>query len=125
MNIDVRKTRNYYEVLDPESLCHCNYCKNYYSQIKAEYPAVASYLSSLGIDIEKPFELSPLEPDENKTLEYCSCQYIAFGRCAENFCRTIDQVEICVASNYPNPGIAEEHFVLELSPIRLKILYPL
>ena len=125
MNVDIRKTQNYYEVLDSESLCHCNYCKNYYSQIKSAYPAVASYLSSLGIDIEKPFELSPLEPDENDMLEYCSCQYIAFERCAEDFRHIIDQVEVCVASNYPNPGIAEDFFVLEFFPIRLKVLYPL
>jgi hypothetical protein len=43
--VNIEKTQKYYHSIKPESLCDCNYCKNYYEQIKADYPAVASYLS--------------------------------------------------------------------------------
>jgi hypothetical protein len=121
MNVNIEKTKKYYHSIDSKSLCDCNYCKNYYAQIKADYPAVASYLASLGIDIEKPFDVSPLEP-ENGILEYCACWYIVFGSCPDTYRYKIGDVDFCVASAHPSTGIEEEHFVLEFSPIRLNIL---
>jgi hypothetical protein len=125
MHVDIEKTRKYYSQIKAENLCDCNYCKNYYLQIKAAYTEVASYLASLGVDIEKPFEASPLAPDEDGMLEYCACQYIVFGSCPDTYCHKIGNVEFCVATSHPSTGIAEEHFVLEFSPIRLKAILPL
>ncbi len=68
MNIEVKKTQKYYTSISADDLCSCNYCKNYYSQIKSAYPLVTDYLASMGVDIEKPFEISPLEVDENGIL---------------------------------------------------------
>ncbi len=119
MNVDVEKTRRYYTRLSGDKLCNCSYCQNYYAQIKSAYPQVAKYLSSLGIDIEKPFETSPLEP-ENGNLEYCACQYIAFGSCSETYTHKIGDVAFRKAGSYPGTGIAEQHFVLEFSPVILK-----
>ena len=119
MKVDIEKTKKYYSSLKPESLCRCNYCKNYCMQIKAAYPMIASYLASFGVDIEKPFETSPLEPDENKILEYCACQYIVFGSCSNTYHHRIGEVEFHVASSYPSTGIEEEYFVLEFYPIYL------
>ena len=81
MKPDIEKTRAYYCNLGPENICGCAYCQNYCARVKVAYPEVALYLDSLGVDIEKPFETSPLEPDENGYLEYCVCQYIVFGSC--------------------------------------------
>lgn len=120
MSVDVKKTEKYYNSITNNSLCDCNYCKNYYLQIKSAYPLVENYLATIGVDIEKPFELSPLEPDLNGILEYCSCQYIVFGSCQTAYLCTVGDVEIRVATSYPSTGIEEEHFVLEFSPIRLK-----
>ena len=63
MAINVEQTKKYYKDIKQEDLCDCNYCKNYYLQVKDAYPKVAEFLDSIGIDIEKPFETSPLEPD--------------------------------------------------------------
>ena len=79
MNVDMTKTKEYYAAIDNSELCDCSYCRNYRLQIKSAYPEVAEYLASLGVHIQKPFETSPLEPDENGMLEYCGCQYIVFG----------------------------------------------
>jgi hypothetical protein len=124
MNVNIEKTQKYYHSIKPESLCDCNYCKNYYEQIKADYPAVASYLDSLGVDIEKPFDISALEP-ENGMLEYCACWYIVFGSCPDDYRLKIGDVEFCVTTSHPSTGIEENHFVLEFSPIRLKMILSL
>ena len=79
-------------------------------------------MDSFGIDIEKPFETSPLEPDENGLLEYCCCQYIVFGDCEPEYHHRIDNVEFRVAKSYPRTGIEQAHFVLEFFPIKLKYI---
>ena len=123
MNVDIAKTQEYYRSITETALCDCAYCRNYRSQIKSAFPKVAEYLRSLGIDIEKPFEASPLEPDENGILEYCCCQYIAFGNCEPTYHCSIDNVEFRVATSYPGTGIEQEHFMIEFSPIQLKFVY--
>lgn len=122
MDVDVSATRDYYNSITDSALCNCGYCRNYRLQIKSVLPEVATYLEALGIDIEKPFETSPLEPDENGTLEYCGCQYIVFGSCDPEYRHRIGDVEIRIATSYPSTGIEQEHFVLELFPVRLKLV---
>ena len=122
MNVNIPKTKEYYCSLPETSLCDCSYCRNYRLQVKSAFPKVAVYLDSLGIDIEKPFETSPLEPDENGLLEYSCCQYIVFGKCNLEYHHKIDDVEFRVAASYPDTGIKEEHFVIEFFPVRLKYI---
>lgn len=73
--MDIIKTENYYRALNSDSLCSCNYCRNYYKEIKATYPVLSDYLAGMGGDVEKPFEAMPLEPYEG-TIEYSGVQYI-------------------------------------------------
>lgn len=120
MGIDIEQTRHYYETIKMENLCDCNYCKNYYGRVKATYPLMADYLNTMGVDIEKPYETSPLEVDENGNLEYCCCQYIVFGDCDVAWQYEIGGVEFRIATSYPNTGIQQKHFVIELFPIKLK-----
>lgn len=120
MGIDVKKTQKYYNSITTDDLCSCNYCKNYYFQVKSAYPLVANYLASIGVDIQKPFEISPLEPDTNGILEYCTCQYIVFGKYQTFHSHKVENVEFRIATSFPDTSIDDEHFVLELYPIRLK-----
>ena len=120
MNVDMTKTKEYYAAIDNSELCDCSYCRNYRLQIKSAYPEVAEYLASLGVHIQKPFETSPLEPDENGMLEYCGCQYIVFGNCEPEYYHRIGDVEFRVATSYPSTGIEGDHFVIEFFPIRLR-----
>ena len=119
MDVNVRQNTAYYSHLPQKALCDCVYCKNYHSQVKAAYPEAAAYLRSLGIDIVKPFETSPLEP-ENGYLTYCACQYIDFGSCSDTFYHKIGDVEFRKATSYPSTDITDPHFVLEAAPITLK-----
>lgn len=116
---DIEKTRAYYRALGPENICDCAYCRNYCAKVKAAYPEVARYLDSLGVDIEKPFETSPLEPDEKGNLEYCVCQYVVLGTCSEDFTHRIGDVSFGHSGRHPDPKVEEEHFVLDLYPIHL------
>lgn len=118
--MDAEKTREYYEKIGETELCECAYCQNYAKEVKAAYPKVAEVLGSMGVDIEKPFETMPLEPDEKGYIDYVAAQYVVFGR-AEDFKETsVDSVKIDVAEAHPATKINEEHFVIEISPIRLK-----
>ncbi len=119
MDANIERNRAYYSQLSSNVLCDCAYCQNYYSQVKAAYPDASAYLQSLGIDMEKPFETSPLEP-ENGNLTYCACQYIVFGSCEDEYHDKIGNVEFRKVASYPSTGISEPHFVLELAPITLK-----
>lgn len=125
IKVNIEKTKKYYDSLEQESLCNCNYCKNYYLQVREKYPKVSSYLDSLGVDIWKPFEISSLEPDENNILEYCVCQYIVFGCCSDTYIYKIDDVDFRIAQSYSDTGIKEEHFVIEFYPIKLEMLLSL
>ena len=119
MRPDIEKTRAYYRALGPENICDCAYCRNYCARVKAAYPEVARYLDSLGVDIEKPFETSPLEPDEKGDLEYCVCQYVVLGTCPKDFTHRIGDVSFGRSDCHPDPKVEEQPFVLDLYPIPL------
>lgn len=121
MNPNIEKTRAYYRNLGPESICGCDYCRNYCARVKASYPEVARYLESLGVEIKKPFELFLPEPDEDGCLEYPICQYVVFGTCPEDYSHQIGDVTFGRSDCHPCTKIDGEHFVLELYPIKLKL----
>ena len=79
MNIDIVKTKEYYNSLSSDMLCDCDYCKLYYAKSRKEFSELALWLDKYGVDIEKPFEVMSLEPDDNGMLDYIGVQYIVFG----------------------------------------------
>ena len=117
--MDVIKTRNYYKTINNDSLCSCDYCKNYRKEIQKTYPALSDFLSDIGIDIEKPFETMPLEPDKG-IIEYIAVQYIVMGNATDFKNVDVYGVHICIADSHPSTDIDVEHYVIEISPIRLK-----
>ena len=120
MNIEA--TRTYYENMLLTDLCDCNYCQNYIKEIKKTYPLVANYLEGIGVNIEKPFETMPLEPDNNK-IEYIAAQYVVFGDFKKFKETIISNVSIQIAKSHPCTDINEKHFVIEISPIILNWVY--
>lgn len=118
--MDIRKTKDFYEALTPDHICQCSYCQNYIKEIKRSYPLVADYLQSIGVDIEKPFETMPLEPDEEGYIEYIGAQYIVLGS-KDDFKKTmISNVRVDITESHPSTGIKDEHFVIELFSVRLR-----
>ena len=119
MKINIERTKEFYNSLSYDKLCDCDYCENYYKRIKETYPELSEYLSEFGTDIAKPYEISPLEP-ENESLTYSVCQYVVFGSCEDDFCEKIGYVKLRKAEFYPTTDIEEEHFVLDIYDIKLK-----
>lgn len=114
------RTRNYYKELVVIELCQCDYCLNYYEEVEKEYPELAQYLDELGIDIQKPFETMPLEVDKDGFIEYIGAQYIVFGNDLKFNESKIEDAKIYIETSHPSTVISEKHFVIEVSPIRLR-----
>ena len=45
--VDREKTQQYYRT---HTLCGCVYCRNYYAQVKQQFPRVDAFLSEFGVD---------------------------------------------------------------------------
>ncbi len=118
MIVNSEKNIKYYRS-DKIKQCGCDFCKNYIKNIKTTYPSIDKYLSELGVDIQKPFELSYIELDKD-TVEYLACQYVVFGQCKDDFSCTIEDVKFCKSTIHPDTNITEEHFVLEFGSIIMK-----
>lgn len=97
---------------------------NYREKVRQAHPAMADFLAFLGVDVEKAFETSPLEPAENGILSYCACQYLVFGACGADYQRQIGDVLFRVATSYPAPKVHGPYFVLECGPICLPLKAP-
>ena len=118
--MDIEQTKHFYKQIAFSDLCQCSYCKNYVKEIKKTYPLVAEYLQKTGVDIEKPFETMPLEPDENGYIEYIAAQYIVMGDSRDFHKAMIGDVNIDLAQSHPSTDIKEPHFIIELYPVILK-----
>lgn len=117
MKIDIVKTKEYYNSLSLDMLCDCDYCKLYYIKSRKEFPELALWLDKYGVDIEKPFEVMSLEPDESGMLEYIGVQYIVFGTFSNDNSYYVGDFNIKIADSHPSTGISDEHFVLEVIPM--------
>ena len=118
--MDAAKTKQYYDALGIENVCQCDYCRNYVKEIKGTYPLLTKHLQTMGIDIEKPFETMPIEPDPDGNIEYIGTQYVVMGDPSDFQETDITGMHIGIADSHPMTDIQEEHFVLEISEIILK-----
>lgn len=118
--MDIEKTKLYYEQLNYNNLCDCVYCKNYICSVRSAYPGISDYLSRIGVNIEKPFETIPLEPDASGYIEYICAQYVVLGHPDDFEKASISSVNLSISESHPATAINEPHFVIEIYPIRLK-----
>ena len=47
--MDLERTKQYYEKLNGDDLCQCEYCRTYVREIRKALPRLAAYLQRLGI----------------------------------------------------------------------------
>ena len=115
--MSIKETRDFYEKYD--DICDCAYCRNYIREIKKSYPNLDLYLDKIGVDIEKPFETMPGEP-ESGLIDYFGVQYVVIGD-KKDFLKTkLGEVTIDLAKSFPDPGIDCKYYVIELGPIKLE-----
>ena len=87
--VDIEKTLEYYKT---HSLCECDYCENFYAQIKGKLSKLESFLSDFGVDISKPDECMSVELDN--TIQYIGVDYTVCGKVV-----TMGQYEIDIHDN--------------------------
>lgn len=73
--VDIAKTIDYYKT---HSLCECDYCRNYYTQIKGIFPELEAFLSEFGIDISKPDEIN-MSFKVDHEIHYIAVDYTVCG----------------------------------------------
>ena len=120
--MDIERTKQYYAKLTEEDLCRCDYCRTYVREIRKALPRLAAYLERLGVNIEKPFEVLPLD-ETAEYMEYLAVQYVVIGS-AEGFEENaLEGMDVFVTDSHPMTDIEEAHFVIEIvphPPLRLK-----
>ena len=84
MDIDIKKTKEYYQT---HSLCDCPCCRNYYAQVKQRFQLVDELLSVFGVSIECPDELGSVELQDE--IQYIFASYTVCGKILE-----LDKYEI-------------------------------
>lgn len=120
--MNIERTRRHYNSCSKEELCQCAYCRTYTAEIKTALPQMATYLDSIGVDIEKPFEVLPLDETEEE-MEYMGAQYLVLGA-PEGFSETtVEKIPVLITDSHPSTQIPEKHFVIEIvfeDPLRLR-----
>ena len=119
LDMDIEKTRQYYNRLTEEDICDCAYCRNYVNEIRSAYMDLAKYLDDLGADIEKPFETIPVGP-ENGIMFYSGIQYVIMGSVDDFKETSLGDLRVFITDSHPMTNIKEDHFVIEISSIYLK-----
>ena len=111
IKIDKEKNLLFYKSYIP---CNCVYCRNFYAQIKSVCKSLAEYFQQYNIDIQKPYELAPIN-FKDKT-EYISCQYLVFGECSDDFQMNIGDITLRKELSHPSTDSYEKpNFVLDFA----------
>ena len=120
--MDIEKTKEYYAGMRREDCCTCAYCQNYIDEVKAAYPELDAYLQSLGVDIERPFELFiPLEEDDGQNFLFYGVQYLICGTSDSSVEKEIGDNVIQITTDHPTPTYEGECFIIDCAPIKVKI----
>lgn len=73
--VDREKTQQYYRT---HTLCDCVYCRNYYAQVRQQFPRLDAFLSEFGVDIARPDEIMSVELEGH--VAYLNVDYTVCGR---------------------------------------------
>ncbi len=119
MEINKDKTIAFYTSYIP---CNCGDCKIYIRNIEKMYPEICAYLTSIGVNPLKPFELMSID-DGMSQLEFVSCEYIVFGNADNDFKITINNMDIEVSYLHPILDTKDDYFILMFGPIMIEKIY--
>ena len=122
--MDIQGTKSYYESIKREDICQCPYCQNLIDEIKRSYPDVAEYLLSLGVNIERPFEVFlPIEDHVNGYMDYQIVQYLIVGSLDDFKETSIGGIEIGISDCHPSATYEGEYFIIDAGVFHIKCRY--
>lgn len=118
--MNIEETKKYYDNIKREDLCQCVYCQNLADEIKTAYPEVSDYLMTLGIDIEKPFEVFlPSEP-AGGYMDYYGVQYLIAGDSTGFIETKIGDIEIYITDCHPSATHNGDYFVMQAGTFHIR-----
>lgn len=120
--MDIEKTREYYINYSRKDTCQCEYCQNLIDEIKTAYPELALFLDSIGVDIERPFEVSIPYEYKKGIWNFPFVQYLVAGNTDGFQETTIKDMTVGICTCHPTATYNEEHFIIEFGPVFLKVL---
>ena len=118
--VDVNRTKEYYQT---HTLCDCDYCRNYYKQIKGKFPQLEAFLSQFGVDISKPDEISSCTYEDE--IDYYAVYYSVCGEITKDSEYEIDIYDNLFLSIVVHDDIAPpneqtgQYFTFSVFQIRL------
>ncbi|MCH5299349.1 MAG: hypothetical protein J1E96_06265 [Ruminococcus sp.] len=119
-SVDIEKTKEYYKT---HSLCECEYCRNYYAQIKGKFPKLDTFLSEFGIDVSRPDEICSVEMDNH--IDYFNVDYTVCGKIIEMGEFEIDIYDnlflsVIITNEFASPNEQTgEYFTISVMQIKL------
>ena len=121
--MDIEKTKEYYAKIKRENICKCVYCQNLMDEIKQAYPDVAEYLLSIGVNIERPFEVFlPSDPVDGY-MDYPLVQYLVVGDPCDFKGTKIGDIIIDLSTSHPASTYVGEHFIIDAGVFHIKARY--
>lgn len=122
--MDIEKTKEYYVEMKREDICNCIYCQNLIDEVKQAYPDVAAYLLSLGVNIERPFEVFlPIEDHNNGYMDYPIVQYLMVGNSSDFKKTKVGNIEIGICDCHPTATYKGEYFIIYAGTFHIKCRY--
>ncbi len=122
--MDIEKTKEYYVEMKREDICDCIYCQNLIDEVKQAYPDVAAYLLSLGVNIERPFEVFlPIEDHDNGYMDYPIVQYLMVGNSSDFKETKVGNIEIGICDCHPTATYKGEYFIIDAGTFHIKCRY--
>lgn len=122
--MDIDKTKEYYAEMKREDVCDCIYCQNLIDEVKQAYPEVAAYLLSLGVNIERPFEVFLLiEDHDNGYMDYPIVQYLMVGNSSDFKKTKVGNIEIDICDCHPSATYKGEYFIIYAETFHIKCRY--
>ena len=104
--------------------CDCGDCKFFIKNILSVQPKVCEYLSSIGINPLKPYELMSVYNHKQQVIDYFDCAYVVFGKLEEEISFTIDGIDIfsSLKEKYPLLDTDQEYFIVSVGKIIMRCM---
>ena len=118
--MDIERTKAYYAKMKREDICDCVYCQNLIDEIKQAYPDVAEYLLSLGVNIERPFEVFLPSDPVNGYVDYPIVQYLIAGDPGDFNETTVGDISIGLSDCHPTATYEGGHFIIDAGVFHIK-----
>ncbi len=120
--MDIEKTKEYYKNYPRDDTCQCEYCQNLIDEIRVAYPGLAVFMDSIGVDIERPFEVSLPYEYKKGIWSFPFVQYLVVGN-TDGFQETIvNDITVGICTSHPKVKYKGEHFIVEFGPVFINIL---